>query len=63
MACARWGIQYNVCGQEGTRETAKESPCPRQRTTLNDNPKRGYSPVSPAPAYEAYLLDQIQKGD
>ena len=25
--------------------------------------KRGYSPVSPAPAYEAYLFDQIQKGD
>jgi putative CocE/NonD family hydrolase len=25
--------------------------------------KRGYSPVSPAPAYEAYLFDQIQNSD
>jgi putative CocE/NonD family hydrolase len=25
--------------------------------------KRGYSPVSPAPAYETYLFDQIEHGD
>jgi len=25
--------------------------------------KRGYSPISPAPAYEAYLFDQLETGD